>query len=244
MDIAGKTVLVTGAGGGIGKASARMFAEQGAAKVVIADIDRTALDRVSEELRSWGATPIGKVVDLRDADAVVRLFEDADRETGGLDIVYNNAGVMGGPPEFPDADIAKMVAAIQINLIAMMIGTRLSIGQMRRRGAPGVIINAASMAAFGHLPADPAYTASKHGILAFCLSCKPLQASCGVRVMAICPGITDTAIVDHEAPWLRPALDAVRMLRPEDIADQIRRIVEDDSLAGGYVKVENPPAGR
>jgi NAD(P)-dependent dehydrogenase (short-subunit alcohol dehydrogenase family) len=239
MDITGKTALVTGAGGGIGRASARMFAEQGAAKVVVVDIDQAALERVSEEIRALGARPIPKVVDLRDSDAVVRLFEAADQETGGLDIVYNNAGVMGGPPDFPDADVEKMVAAIQINLIAVMVGARVAIGQMRRRGVPGVIVNASSMAAFGHLPQDPAYTASKHGVLAFCLSCKPLQAACGIRVMAICPGITDTAIVDHEAPWLRPALDAIQMLRPEDIAEEIRRIVEDDSLAGDYVKVEN-----
>jgi NAD(P)-dependent dehydrogenase (short-subunit alcohol dehydrogenase family) len=216
-----------------------MFAARGAAKVVIVDVNPQALASLAEELRAAGAVPIVKVVDLRDAQAVLRLFEEADRETGGLDVVYNNAGVMGGPPDFPDMEIPKMLAVIQINLIAMMLGTQAAIQQMRRRGAPGVIVNASSMAAFNHMPADPAYTASKHGILAFCQSCKPLQAQFGIRIMAICPGITDTAIVPRDAPWLKPALGAIQMLTPEDIASEVCRIVEDDSLAGEYVAVHN-----
>jgi 15-hydroxyprostaglandin dehydrogenase (NAD) len=132
-----------------------------------------------------------------------------------------------------------MVAAIQINLIAMMVGTRVAIGLMRGRRAPGVIVNTSSMAAFGHLPPDPAYTASKHGILAFSLSCKPLHEAYDIRVVAICPGITDTAIVQKDAPWLKPALGMIEILGPDDIAAEVCRIVEDDTLAGDCVKIEN-----
>ena len=124
----------------------------------------------------------------------------------------------------------------------MMIGTRLAVGQMRRRGTSGVIINTSSMAAFGHLPADPAYTASKHGILAFSLSCKPLREKYNLRVVALCPGITDTAIVQKDAAWLKPALGKIEILSPDDIAAEVRRIVEDDTLAGVCIKVENRPA--
>lgn len=242
MDIKGKNAIVTGASAGIGRATARMLAERGAATIVIADVDRAGLETLAAEIRAAGAKAIIKVADLSKADEAIRLYEEADRESGGLDILHNNAGVMTGLPDFPDTVMSKMVAVIQINLIAMMIGTRLGVEQLRRRGAPGVIINTSSVAAFSVMPADPAYSASKHGILAFTQSCKPLHEAYGVRVVAICPGITDTAIVPKDADWLQPALKRVKILTPEDIAREVCRIVEDDSLAGDYVKVENEPA--
>lgn len=139
--------------------------------------------------------------------------------------------------------MARMIAVIQINLIAMMVGTRIAIEQMRRRGAPGVIINTSSIAAFSTMPADPAYSASKHGILAFSRSCKPLHAAHGIRVMAICPGVVDTAIVPKDAEWLAPVLASLKMLAPEDIARAVLDIVADDTLAGDQVTVSNAPAG-
>ena len=242
MDIKGKTAIVTGASAGIGRATALMLAKRGAAKIVVVDIDRAGLQSLEEEIRRAGATPIAKVADLSRTDEVIRLFEEADRETGGLDIVHNNAGIMTGPPDFPDTVMSKMIAVIQINLLAMMVGTRTAVEQMRRRKAPGVIVNTSSVAAFSTMPADPAYSASKHGILAFSQSCKPLHERFGIRVMAICPGITDTAIVPKDAPWLQPALQRVRILQPDDIAGEVCRIVEDDTLSGEYVVVQNQEA--
>lgn len=239
MQITAKNAIVTGASAGIGRATALMLARQGAAKVVVADIERTGLESVSREITAAGAEVIPIVADLSRTDEVIRLFEEADRATGGLQIVHNNAGIMTGLPDFPDTVLTKMVAVIQINLIAMMVGTRLAVEQMRRRGKPGVIINTSSVAAFSTMPADPAYSASKHGILAFSQSCKPLHEGFGIRVIAICPGITDTAIVPHEAEWLQPALKRVRVLEPEDIAKEVCRIVEDDTLAGDHVTIRN-----
>jgi NAD(P)-dependent dehydrogenase (short-subunit alcohol dehydrogenase family) len=242
MDVKGKNAIVTGASAGIGRAVAVMLARHGARTVVVVDIDARGLASVSEEIRAAGSTPIAKAADLSKPDEVIRVFEEADRETGGLDIVHNNAGIMTGSPDFPDTVMGKMIAVIQINLIAMMVGTRIAIDQMRRRGAPGVIINTASVAAFGVMPADPAYSASKHGILAFSQSCKPLHETFNIRVMAICPGIVDTAIVPKDAEWLQPALRAVKILQPDDIADAVLGIVEDDTLSGDQVTIQNQPA--
>lgn len=239
MEIKGKRAIVTGASAGIGRATARMLAERGAATVVIVDIDRAGLETLAGEIRAAGAQPIVMVADLSRSDEAIRLYEDAERESGGLDIIHNNAGIMTGLPDFPDTVMSKMVAVIQINLIAMMIGTRLGIEFMRRRGARGVIVNTSSVAAFGVMPADPAYSASKHGILAFSQSCKPVHENHGVRVMAICPGITDTAIVPKDAEWLQPALQRAKILTPDDIAREVCRIVEDDTLAGDQVTVRN-----
>ena len=150
---------------------------------------------------------------------------------------------MTGEPDFPDTLMEKMIAVIQINLIAMMVGTRKAIELMRARGAPGVIVNTASVAAFGPMPADPAYSTSKAGILNFTQSCKPLAERFNIRVTAVCPGVTDTAIVPHDAEWLKPALANIKaMLKPSDIAAAVKQCIEDDTLAGDYITVQNEPA--
>lgn len=241
MEIKDKNALVTGAGQGIGEACAVMLAENGAAKIVIADINENNLKGVAETLRSKGAEAIIKVCDVSQTDNVMRLFDEAEAETGGLDIVHNNAGIMTGTPDFPDTVMEKMIAVIQINMLAMMVGTHKAVEKMRARRAPGVIVNTASVAAFNTMPADPAYSSSKAGILNFSESCKPLHENFNIRVMAVCPGIVDTAIVPQDAEWLQPALAAVQILQPVDIANAVKGIIEDDTLSGDHVVVQNTP---
>ena len=243
MEISGKNALVTGAAHGIGEATALMLAERGAAKIVIADVDAQGLESVAAAVKAAGAEPIVKTADLSKPEAVIGLFEAAEAETGGLDIVHNNAGIMSGTPEFPDTVMEKMIAVIQINLLAMMVGTRIAVEQMRKRNAAGVIINTASVAAFAPMPADPAYSTSKAGIVNFTQSCKPLHEAFNIRVMAVCPGVVDTAIVPHDAEWLKPALAAVKFLQPRDIAEAVCGIIADETQSGEFVTVENEAAG-
>ncbi|MEK9822059.1 MAG: SDR family NAD(P)-dependent oxidoreductase [Gammaproteobacteria bacterium] len=242
MEIKGKNTLVTGAGQGIGEACAMMLAANGAAKVVLADVNEANLNQVAEAVRATGAEAIIKVCDVSKPENVIRLFEEAEADTGGLDIVHNNAGIMTGEPDFPDTVMEKMIAVININLIAMMVGTRKAIELMRARNAPGVIVNTASVAAFGPMPADPAYSTSKAGILNFTQSCQPLHERFNIRVMAVCPGVVDTAIVPHDAEWLQPSLAAIKIMQPGDIANAVKGIIEDDTLAGDQVTVQNEPA--
>jgi len=242
MEIKGKNTLVTGAGQGIGEACAMMLSANGAAKVVLADINEANLNQVAEAVRATGAEAIIRVCDVSKPENVIQLFEEAEAETGGLDIVHNNAGIMTGEPDFPDTVMEKMIAVININLIAMMVGTRKAIEQMRARNAPGVIINTASVAAFGPMPADPAYSTSKAGILNFTQSCQPLHERFNIRVMAVCPGVVDTAIVPHDAEWLQPSLAAIKIMQPGDIANAVKGIIEDDTLAGDQITVQNEPA--
>jgi len=243
MNIEGRNALVTGAAGGIGRATALMLAERGAAKIAIVDVNTQALAELAEEIRRAGALPIVKPADLTKPSEVARVFAEADAETGGLDIVHNNAGRMSGPPDFPDTPYESLVATINLNLMAVMVGTHLSIQQMRKRSAPGVIVNTSSMAAFNALPPDPAYSATKIAIINFTQACKSLSERYGVRVMAVCPGIVDTAIIQREAPWLKAALSMITMLAPNDIAKAVCDVILDDSKAGEYVVVEHGPKG-
>ena len=239
MDIKGKNALLTGASNGIGKACAMMLAENGISKLVIIDVEADKLEEVAEAARARGAEVITRVADLTDTATVIRLYEEADDLTGGLDIVHNNAGIMTGEPDFPDTIMEKMISVIQLNLLAMMVGSKVAIDRMRGAGRPGVIINTSSVAAFGVMPADPAYSTSKVGILRFTECCKPLHEAFNIRVMAVCPGITDTRIVPQDAEWLQPALQAVKILQPEDIAAAVKGIIDDESLSGDQVTVQN-----
>lgn len=239
MEIRGKRALVTGAGGGIGRACALMLAREGAECIVIADIDEAALIAVGDEVARFGTEILIETADLsRNADAIA-MYHNAERRAGGLDIIHNNAGIMGGPPDFPHDDLQRMINTAQINLVAMMIGTKMGVDFMRARQAPGVIINTSSTAAFGPLPKDPAYAATKRGILAYSESCAPLKDQFGIRVVPLCPAVTDTAIVAKDADWLKPILENIRLLHPEEIAEHVRRIILDDSLNSDAVVVNN-----
>ncbi|WP_084421638.1 SDR family NAD(P)-dependent oxidoreductase [Henriciella litoralis] len=242
MQIGNKNALVTGATGGIGRATALMLAREGVAKLVISDIDRKQLEPLAKEIRTLGAEPIIIPANLSSPDEAIKLYEQAETKAGGLDIIHNNAGIMGAVPDFPDAELSRMVAALQINFVAMVIGTRIAIGNLRKRGVGGVIINTSSVAAFEPMPADPAYSSSKAAILSFSRACEPLKDSLGIRVVPLCPAVTDTAIVPKDAPWLADLLKSIKLLQPDDIAAEVKRIIEDDTIAGEPVVVENEPA--
>lgn len=241
MEIKGKRALITGAGGGIGRACALMLARDGAECIVLADIDEQALQEVGQEVAAFGTEVLLERVDLSNNVEAVAMYHNAERRSAGLDIIHNNAGIMGGPPDFPFDDVQRMIATAQINLVAMMIGTKLGVDFMRARQSGGVIINTSSTAAFSALPKDPAYAATKRGILAYSESCAPLKDQFGIRIVPLCPAVTDTPIVAKDADWLQPILDKIRLLQPEEIAEQVRRIIMDDGLTGEAVVVHNEP---
>jgi 3-oxoacyl-[acyl-carrier protein] reductase len=216
-----------------------MLGHRGADKIVLVDRDADSLSEVADCLEAMGAPALCEVVDLRDPEAVAAMILRAEAQTGGIDILHNNAGVMSGPPDFPDTDLANMIGAVHVNLLAPIVATRVMIGEMRRRGRGGLILNTASTAAFGPLPPDPVYSATKAALVNFTQACKPLGERFGIRVMAVCPGITDTKIVQRDAEWLKPALANLKMFTPEDVAEVVAEIIRDDSLSGEFVALHN-----
>jgi NAD(P)-dependent dehydrogenase (short-subunit alcohol dehydrogenase family) len=242
MDIGGRTALVTGAGSGIGRATAVAFAQKGAKTVWLLDRDEDGARETAARVEAAGAAAMVRVLDLTDFGALETVFDEADA-AGGLDIVFNNAGMVVGLQLFPETSPERVHAIVDLNLKAVIFGTQWAVRQMARRGG-GVVVNTCSTAALHTGYRDFLYTATKAAVLSFSKSCQPLKETHGVRVNTVLPGLVNTPILkttgDGElAPWMAPILANNKALEPEDIAEAVVRIVEDDAMAGEAVEVRS-----
>jgi NAD(P)-dependent dehydrogenase (short-subunit alcohol dehydrogenase family) len=244
MDIKDRVAIVTGASAGIGRATAIRFAELGARGIVLADVDEAGLAETAK-LAAKAAARVETLVvptDVTQIDALERLYGQTVARFGGIDIVFNNAGIVSGPPPFPDTAPERIKKVIEIDLGSVAVSTHFAVRHMRERG--GVIVNTASTGGLNPYLPDAPYAAAKAGVIMFSRSCKDLHGMYNIRVNAVCPGVTETPILeklgDGKRPeWLMPIMEHIQLLRPEDIAAAVVKIVEDDALAGEYVVVAN-----
>ena len=247
MDISGRTALISGAAAGIGRATAVALARKGARRIVLVDIDQAGLTETERQVTEAGAAAETRVVDVTDGDALQALFDDAFAE-GALDIVFNNAGILSGPPAFPETPLARIRQVVAINFTAVIEATWHAIRLMRAARRGGVIINTSSTGGLTPYLSDAPYAATKAGVLMYSRSCGPLKETDGIRVNAVCPGVTNTPILaktggDKVADWLVPLLDQIQILEPEDIAKAVLDLIENDEASGEFVVVGNPPKG-
>jgi NAD(P)-dependent dehydrogenase (short-subunit alcohol dehydrogenase family) len=233
MEIAGKVALVTGAATGIGRATAALLIEHGA-QVCLVDRDGAEVNAAAAAL---GSLAIAVTADVSLPADIRRMFAEATAAFGGVDIVHNNAGLIGGEPLWPEQSLERMAAVIGVNLGGVAMGTAEGIRALRARGG-GVIINTASVAALGPMPNDPVYSATKVGVTRIVESCTGYAAE-GIRVNAVLPGVVDTDMTNKHtgdgtkpAAWLAPVLASITMLQPEDIAAAVLELITDDSLNG------------
>ena len=247
MEIKDKVAIVTGAAVGIGRAYAYALAEAGVAAVALADVDEVGLADTASGVEQRGAKASVARVDVADPGQLESLFGEVEQQFGGIDIVFNNAGLMCGDPQWPSTPLSRIQTVVSVNLLAVMYGTRLAIDAMARRGG-GVVINTASVAAFSTMPADPMYSSTKAAVVNFTQSCAPLADTHNVRINAVLPGVTETSILvksgDGKTPadWLVPMLEVVAKLQPEDIAAAALELIADDSRSGESLVVNNPSA--
>jgi NAD(P)-dependent dehydrogenase (short-subunit alcohol dehydrogenase family) len=247
LDISGRTALISGAAAGIGRATAVALARKGARRIVLVDIDQAGLAETARQVNEAGAGAQTRVVDVTDGDALQGLFDDAFAE-GALDIVFNNAGILSGPPSFPDTPLARIRQVVAINFPAVIEATWHAIRLMRAAKRGGVIINTSSTGGLNPYLSDAPYAATKAGVLMYSRSCGPLKETDGIRVNAVCPGVTNTPILaktggDKVADWLVPLLEQIQILEPEDIARAVIDLIENDEASGEFVVVGNLPKG-
>jgi NAD(P)-dependent dehydrogenase (short-subunit alcohol dehydrogenase family) len=227
----GKVAVITGAAGGIGRASAVRFAAEGA-QVVAADLSGDAVDEVAELVGG-----IGVRVNVTDAEGVQSMYQRAVDEFGGLDILFNNAGI--SPPDddsilTTEADAWARVQAV--NLTSVYLCCKYGIPHLLSRGGGSVINTASFVAVLGSATSQISYTASKGGVLAMSRELGVQFAREGVRVNALCPGPVNTPLLrelfakDPERAARRLVhVPMGRFAEPEEIAAAAAFLASDDA---------------
>lgn len=192
-EVRGKLALVTGAGAGIGRATAVELARQGARKVVIVDLDAVAAKETADAVRAAGAEAAVYQVDVSDEAAMNDLAAQVLSEHGVVDILVNNAGI-GMAGRFLETTSAHWDTIIGVNVRGVIAGSRAFGEQMADRGEGGTIINIASAAAFMPSKSMVAYSTTKAAVLAFSEALRADLADEGITVTAVCPGFVNTNI--------------------------------------------------
>jgi 15-hydroxyprostaglandin dehydrogenase (NAD) len=237
MEIQDKVAVITGGGSGIGRATCIALANAGA-KVIAADIDEAGGTETADQIARAGGMAIFRRCDVTRTEDIANALASAVEHWGRLDIVYNNAGIGERAPLFED-EANEWERVVDINLGAVINGTRIAVREMKRGRRGGVIINTASMGGLLPMPTSPVYAATKAGVVNFSRSLAYLAEEANIRVNAICPTFTETPLIASMDPARRAAAEAAvgGVLQPEDIANGVVELVEDDSRAGAIMRV-------
>jgi 3-oxoacyl-[acyl-carrier protein] reductase len=224
----GIVAVITGAGSGIGRASALEFVREGAC-VLAADLNGDSADETVALLRSNGGTAEAVTVDVTDPDQVERMVQKAVDRFGRLDVLFNNAGLPQGFTPFEESTDALFDRIFAVNVRGVFNGCRAAIPRMKAQGG-GVILNTASTAGIRPRPGLAVYNASKAAVITLTKTLAVELAPYRIRVVSICPVATDTPMLSSfigvdqgadEAEGRKRFIGTIpwgRLNRPEDIA--------------------------
>jgi NAD(P)-dependent dehydrogenase (short-subunit alcohol dehydrogenase family) len=206
----GRSALITGAGSGIGRESALLFAAEGAA-VLIADRDVAAGEATAQAVSAAGGRARFVKTDVSRSEDVARAVAEAERAFGALHVVFNNAGIFpaedGSPVDTPEA---VWDTVMQVNLKSVFLGCKHGIPALLRAGGGSIVNTASFVAVMGAATSQIAYTASKGGVLAMTREVAVEYARRGIRANALCPGPVDTPLLAQLLA--NPAARARRMV--------------------------------
>ncbi|MDX2246109.1 MAG: glucose 1-dehydrogenase [Bacteroidia bacterium] len=225
-NFSGKTVLVTGAASGIGKSTARLFAQKGG-KVVVADVNVESGRETVAEITSFGGEAVFFEANVGNAEAVNQMINFAVSHFGSLDIAVNNAGVGGPRVRLGDIPAEDFHQIMNINLNGVFYCMQAEIRHMLKAKG-GVIVNVSSVAGMRALPLSAAYSASKHAVLGLTRTAAVEYSRKNIRINAVCPVFTRSAMVDKMfeidprlEEKLVQAIPLGRYGEPQDIASAI-----------------------
>lgn len=242
-----KTAVVTGGGSGIGQATAQLFAEEGA-RVVVADIRLEAAEATVRAITAAGGAAVAAHADVTRASDVQAMLHTAVQTYGGLDVLFNNAGigVRGTVEELSEATWDRVVA---LNLTAVFLGCKYAIPMMIERGG-GAIINAASIMGLVGGSLSAVYPATKGGVVLLTKHAALDYARYNIRVNCVCPGHVDTPLVQRlferdpaQGAELLRLYPMGRLGQPREIAQGVLFLASDEAsfvtgstlvLDGGY----------
>lgn len=232
MNFSGQVAVITGAAGGIGRATALAFAEQGI-KVVVADINAQGAAETVSLIEAIGGTAAFVSCDVRDEEQVEQLIVTTVETFGSLDYAFNNAGIEMENQRLHDGSLRSFDMIMDVNVKGVWLCMKYQLQQMLKQGS-GVIVNAASVAALGAAPKMAVYAASKHAVLGLTRTAAIEYARKNIRVNAVCPAVIDTAMyqrvceIDPTSAQRIPALHPIgRVGCVEEVAAAVMYLCSD-----------------
>jgi NAD(P)-dependent dehydrogenase (short-subunit alcohol dehydrogenase family) len=245
-----KVVIVTGAAGDIGSATAMRFAEEGA-KLVLVDYNAEALAPVQATAKAAGASCISVQADVTDEGQVAAYVDAAKKAFGGVHVLFNNAGIESESSDISECDLADFDRVMAVNVRGVLLGMKYAIPEMRAAGG-GSVVNTASVAGLAGAGGLATYSASKFAVVGLTRSVAIQQGPNNVRVNAVCPaamtGRMMSSIEERMVPedpasahaLVEETIPMGRYAQPSDVASMVTYLCSDEAafLTGGTYTVD------